>query len=272
MLDILSSPYMIRTILAIIFIAVTAAFAGTYTVFRDISFLVAGTSHAALAGASMALVLDTYAVVAGMNPMIGAVFFAVLLAMLAAYAGRHGDRESVNTAIGVGFGMSMSLAILFISMIREYASKAWSLLMGDNLLLTNQDRILMGIMTAVIVTSSLLFHRQFIFISFDMEGASAYGISVSFYNYFMMLLISLSVVVILKGVGAILVFAMLVAPAAAASQIGRSVRTVMALAFLVALVAGLLGLFISFFFNVSPGAVASLLATGFYFLLLALKR
>jgi len=78
-------------------------------------------------------------------------------------------------------------------------------------------------------------------------------------------LIAVAVVVTMRGVGAILVFAMFVAPAAAAMEVAKNVRQVFVISFLVALVSGFVGLAVSFFYHVSPGAVASLAASLTYF-------
>ena len=271
-IEIIQSPYFIRSVLAIILIAVNASIAGSFTVFRDISFLVAGTSHAALAGAAFAIVLSVYGYIYNFDALFGAMIFAVLTALAAGYASRKGDKEQINTAIGIAFAMSMSLAVLFISMIREYASQAWGLLLGDILLLTDNDIILLSVVTIFIVLISILFYREFIFISFDMEGAFAYGIRAELYNYLMLAIIAVSVVVILKGVGAILVFAMLVAPAAAANQLATKVNKVMTMAFLFALISGFIGLIISLYIPLSAGALAALIATCTYFIVIIFKK
>jgi ABC-type Mn2+/Zn2+ transport system permease subunit len=270
--EIVQSPYFIRSILAIFLIAVNAAIAGSFTVFRDISFLVAGTSHAALAGAAFAIVIGVYGLFTGFDPLYGAMIFAILTSIAAGYASRKGDKEQINTTIGIAFAMSMSLAVLFISMIREYASQAWGLLLGDILLLTEGDIVLLSVFTVIIILLTILFYREFIFISFDMEGAVAYGIRAEFYNYMMLVLIAVSVVVILKGVGAILVFAMLVAPAAAANKIATRVSQVIVWAFVIALSSGFIGLVISFYIALSAGALAALIATCSYFIVFLIKR
>lgn len=265
MLDLLTSPYMIRALTALVLISVNAALAGSFTVFRGQSFLVAGAAHAALAGAALAIVLEVYGVF-HMNPLFGGLIFAVLMALSAGYVSREGRSERSETAIGVAFAISMALAILFISLIPEYSSRAWGLLMGDLMLLTEGDILIMLIATVAVVALFVLFYREFLFISFDMEGAIAYGVRAARYNYLLTVLIAASSVVILKGVGAILVYAMLIAPAAAAHEGARSINGVITLSFLIALTSGLAGIAVSFFYPLSPGAVAGLIAGGIYFM------
>ena len=269
LVDVLSQPYMQRAIAGVVIIAINAAVAGSFTVFRNVSFLVAGASHSALAGAALFILLGFYGFQGFFsNPLIGAMLFAIATAIIAGYA----PKEETNTAIGISFAMSMSLAILFISMIREYAAKVWGLLVGDLFLLTYEDLYLMAFVTFLTLILSLLFYRAFLFISFDSEGATAFGLNTKGYNYLLLSIIAVSAVMLLKGVGAILVFAMLVAPAAAANELASNLRSVFVSAFVIALLSGFVGIAISFYFEVSPGAVASLLATTVYFFSLIGKK
>lgn len=260
-------PYIIRALLGVFLISLNASIAGSFTVFRNVSFLVAGASHSALAGAALFILLGSMGM-PEINPIVGGLIFALIVAISAGYT----RKEDINTVIGISFAMSMSLAVLLISMIREYSSRVWTLLIGDIYLLTQHDIYLMVGVTAFNITLILMFYRAFLFISFDFEGAEAFGLNARLYNYVLLSIIALSSVILLKGVGAILVFAMLVAPAAASNEVARNIREVFLFSFLIALLSGLGGIAVSFFVNVSPGAFASLLATLTYFFILSLRR
>ncbi|KAA0009349.1 MAG: metal ABC transporter permease [Thermoplasmata archaeon] len=257
--------YIMRAIIAIFILAINAAIAGSFTIFKDITFLVAGAAHAALAGASLAIAISLYTSLY-IDPMLGALIFSIMIALMAANA------RKANVAVAIGFAASMSLAVLFISLIREQASRVWGLLFGDLLLLTLHDIIVMAIATIFILMLVIYFSREFLFISFDSEGAMASGINVKALNYLLLSIIAVSTVIIMKGVGAILVYAMLVAPAAASNEMAKSIMQVFSYAALIALLAGFSGLVISFYFNISPGAIASLIATLIYFVVIMKRR
>ncbi len=265
-------PFLLRALIAVFLISINAALAGTFTVFRNVSFLVAGAAHAALAGAALALVLEEL----GMHfpVLLGGAVFAVFAAVIAGYASGRGrlGKEDTNTAIAVSFALSMSLAVLFISMIKEYAAKVWGLLIGDLFLLSYSDLKLMAVSTFFVIIISILFYRIFLFISFDAEGALACGVNVSLYDYLLLSTIALAVVVIMGGVGAILVFAMFVAPSATASRVVNSVRGVFLTSFLLSLTSGVLGIAISFYLPFSPGAIAATIVSSTYFLVAFLRR
>ena len=249
--------FLLRALIAIILLTINASIAGSFTIFKDVPFLVAGSAHAALAGAALVIALDVKA-----DPIFGAIIFAILVGIAAARA------KQANVAIGVSFAFSMALAVLFISLIREQAARVWGLLFGDLLLLTNKDIILMAIVTTFIIIISLAFSREFLFISFDMEGAMAEGIKAKHINYLLLAIIAISTVIIMKAVGAILVYAMLVAPAAAANKVAGSIAGVFSIAAIFALVSGIIGLLLALYFPFSPSAIAALVATSIYFLLL----
>jgi len=265
-------PFLERALLAILLISINASLTGTFTIFRNASFLVAGAAHAALAGAALAIIFEEFGF--HVPVLLGGLVFAVVASLAAGYAGRGklNRVEDINTAIAVSFAFSMSLAVLFISMIREYAARVWGLLIGDLFLLSYSDLKLMFFATLMVVLISLTFYRAFLFISFDPEVALACGMNVKLYDYLLLSMIAVSVVVIMGGVGAILVFAMFVAPPATAVGFTKSVGSVFAISFLISLLSGLLGVYLSFQLPFSPGAIAALIASSTYFVSAFLKK
>ncbi len=266
-------PFLLRAIVAIFIISVNAAITGTFTVFRNVSFLVAGTAHAALAGAALALILESLGF--HVPVLLGGVLFAIFAAISAGYAsgrGKVGRREDTNTAIAISFALSMSLAVLFISMVREYAARVWGLLIGDLFLLSYSDLAIMFITTLLVIAITALFYRAFLYLSFDVEAAIASGVKVGLYDYLLLSTIALSVVAIMGGVGAILVFAMFVAPAAIAKRFAKSISHVFLLSFLISFSSGIAGIALSFYLPFSPGAMAAVIVSSTYFVSVFVKK
>lgn len=261
----LENPFVQRALLGLVLVAINAGLAGAFAAFRNSTFLISGASHAALAGAALALVLADRLGLPLFSPAVGGTLFAVALALLAARATQRSSREQADTAIGVGFAFSMALAVLLISLIPESASRVWGLLLGDVLLLSVADLWLMGGMTVLLAAVFAACWRPFLFVTFDAEGAQAFGVRVGAYNTLLFALIGLSTGVLLRGVGAIVVFAMLAAPAATALLVGGTVWRTMLGAFLIALCSGLIALVVSCYVQVSVSGLAALLAAGSYF-------
>lgn len=260
----LRSPFVQRALIGVVLIAINAGLAGAFAAFRSATFLVSGAAHAALAGAAFVLVIWG-AAVSDVAPVIGGVVTAVILALMAANSSSRSGRRGVDNTIGVGFAFFMALAVLLISMIPSSAARVWSILIGDLLLLTPADLWLLGGMTTLLALAFGLCWRPFLFITFDIEGAQAFGLRANLYNHLLFALIGLSTAVLLKGVGAIVVFAMLAAPAATALLFANSVGKAMAYAFLIALLSGVIALVMSEYLQFSVSAMAALLASGSYF-------
>ncbi len=256
--------WMLRAIVAVVIIAIVSALIGSYSVFRGSTFLVSGIAHGALAGAALGIFLTLYLFSA--NYLIVALLFSILFALAIGYASHK--KESVDVAVGVMFALSMSLAILFLSLIKEYASVAWGLIVGDLLLLSQEDVEIMVVSVLIIVILFLLFHRRILFSIFDPEGAMASGIKPFLYESLLFVMVAMGVVILLKGVGAILVYALLIIPAAASKRVSSSISSTVALAFVISLLSGLGGLLLAVYTPISPSAYAGLIATGIYFLII----
>jgi len=260
------NPFIIRALLAVILISVLAATAGSFTIFRGLSFMVAGIAHAALAGAALAVVLEQYGYLRGLDPLFIALIFGVLMAIIIGASERAEHIERIEVSIGVAFALSMSLAILFISLMREYSVEAWALILGDILLLTTKDIIILSIITITVAFLFVLFMKEFIFISFDPEDTRAIGVNVDLYHTIMLVLIASSTVVLLKGVGAILVYAVLVVPPAIANKIAGDVYSVMKKSFIISIFSGILGILLAIPINVAPSALIGIILVIIYFI------
>lgn len=265
LLEYVRSPFVLRALLGLLFVAVNASLAGGFAAFRSATFLISGAAHAALAGAALVLVLGGALARSDISPVLGGAVIAIGLALFAAAGTDRQGRRETDVTIGVGFAFSMALAVLLISLIPESAARVWGILIGDMLLLTQGDLWVLGVTTAVIVVCFALCWRPFMFITFDLEGAQAFGIPASRYNYLLFALIGLSTAVLLKSVGAIVVFAMLAAPAATAKLLANSVARVMIYAFCIALLSGLIAIVVSNYLRFSVSALAALIASGSYF-------
>ena len=248
----------LRALLSCVAISLTASVAGGLTVFRRASFLIAGASHSALAGAALSVLLTSIGY--DVNYFLLALIFAILAAMLASYT----SAADINTGIAISFALSMCLTAIFLSATREYASKAWQLFFGDLLLLTDSDVILIMVSTSVLLTISGIFYHKFLFVSFDPEGAEAFGIRVKLVDNILIALISLSVVSVMKAVGAILVFAIFIAPAASAKVLSKSVTSVFLISFLISMFSLLTGLLVSLSLPIPAGAFAALVVSVIY--------
>ncbi len=270
---ILQTPFLQRAIIGAILIAAVAATSGTFLVYRGLSFMTSGVAHAALGGAALGLFLEDSGIAPWFDPVLGALLFAVLVAIITGYAGESGMAEKMEVAVGVSFALSMSLAVFLMYYIPPADTLIiWGYLVGDLLLLTTSNIVTLGLVTLVLLIVSIIFGKEFIYVSVDMEGSMAHGMNARAYHYLMLITAALAITLATKAVGAILVYAILVAPAAASNELLKSVRAVVISVFVIALGTELVGIATSFVIRVSPSAVAGVLAALSYVVALTIKR
>ncbi len=256
------SIWVLRGIIAVILISLVASTAGTFTVFKGATFFVSGIAHAVLAGAAFGIFITLYFF--PFPEFLMTIFFAIFFALAIGYATHRS--ENVDVSVGIMFAFSMSLAVLFLAMIKEYASVAWGLIIGDLLLLSQEDVLWMSIAVLLILLLFLIFRRKMLFSIFDPEGAEAMGVNPYLYETLLYLLVGIGVVVIMKGVGAILVYALLIIPAAAGKRLSKGVLATGLFALLFSLLSGFGGIALSVLSGITPSALAGLIATFIYFL------
>ena len=270
---IIESPFLQRALLGAFLVAIIAAASGTFLVFRGLSFMASGVAHAALGGTALGIFLQDTGLVPWFDPVLGALLFAVLVAVFTGYAGESGISQKMEVAVGVSFALSMSLAVFLMYYIPPYrVPQIWGYLIGDILLLNNLDVMMLGSTTLLLAVITLMFNKEFVYVSIDMEGSIAHGMNARAYHYLMLITSALAIALATKAVGAILVYAIMVAPAAASNELVKSVRRVIFSVFLIALIAELTGIAISFVVFVSPSAIAGILAALSYILALQIKR
>lgn len=270
---ILTSPFLQRALIAALLVAIIAAASGTFLVFRGLSFMASGVAHAALGGTALGIFLQDSGIAPWFDPVLGALLFAVLVAVFTGYAGESGITQKMEVAVGVSFALSMSLAVFLMYYIPPYrVPQIWGYLVGDILLLNDFDVIMLASTAVLLGIITLIFNKEFVYVSVDMEGSIAHGMNARAYHYLMLVVSALAIALATKAVGAILVYAIMVAPAAASNELVKSVRGVIFSVFLIALIAELVGIASSFVLHVSPSAIAGILAALSYIFALQIKR
>jgi len=232
--------------------SIGCAVMGSYVVLKRITFLAGGIAHAVLGGMGVAYWM-------GAAPLAGAAVSAVLAALLIGWI-RMQWHEQEDILIGALWAAGMAVGLVFISMTPGYNADLMSYLFGNILVVSHADLWLMGLLDAVIVAITLACHRQFLAVCFDEEFARARGVPVTFYYLLLLCLVALTVVLLIRVVGLILVIALLTIPAAIAVQFAGSMRRIMLLAGALGAAFNCAGLALSFSPDLPAGAVIVLVA------------
>jgi ABC-type Mn2+/Zn2+ transport system permease subunit len=123
-----------------------------------------------------------------------------------------------------------------------------------------------------VVLTIILFYKELLLLSFDPTVAEAMGYPVQALNYLLLSLIALTIVISIQAVGIILVVALLVTPSATAYLLTERFFRMMILGMLLAALAAVIGLYLSYYLNVASGAAIVLVSTCLFFLVLASRR
>jgi zinc/manganese transport system permease protein len=240
-------------------VAIIAGIIGYFVVLRSSSFAAHGLSHAGFTGAAGAVLL-------GVNPIYGLFVFTGAGALAMATLGRKAASRDVQ--IGTVLAFMLGLGILFISLYKGYATEAYSLLFGEILGISMNDVWVTLLTSIVILAAFVCIYRPLLFTSLDEEVAEAKGVPVFGVGLAFMLLIAAAVSISVQVVGVLLIFALMVTPAAVAQRIARRPVQGMAISVAIALLATWVGLFVSFYL---PYPVSFFITTITFALYLAVR-
>lgn len=261
-MEFLSYEFMRNALMAGLLASISCGVIGTYVVIKRIVFISGGIAHTAYGGIGLGYFL-------GINPMLGALGFTVLSAIgMGTVSDRWGERS--DTLIGVMWAAGMALGVIFVSLSPGYTTDLMSYLFGNILVVPDMDIWLMAFLNLLILLTVFALYEDFKAISFDEEFARTAGLNTRILNLSLLVLIALTIVVLIRAVGIILVIALLTIPAATAGRFTSSLKHMMGLAILLGMFFTSGGLFLSYIFDLPSGATIILLASVIFLIVSAL--
>lgn len=229
-------PLVRNSIIAGAVLGVVGGLIGTFVMMRDLAFAVHGIAELSFAGAAFALLIGANVV---FGSLIGSVVAALLLGVLGI---RARDRNSI---IGVIMPFGLGLGILFISLYQGRSANKFGLLTGQIVSVDTVQLNLLVTCAVVVVVALLLIWRPLTFASADPDLAEARGVPVRGLSIVFMFLLGLSVALSIQIVGALLVLALVITPAAAALRVTSSPRLVVLLSVVFAVTAVVGGILVA---------------------------
>lgn len=264
MMEILQYDFMRTALLVGLLVSIACGIVGTYVVVKRIAFISGSISHTAYGGVGLGYYL-------GISPMLGAALFTIIAALgMGEVSQRVKQRE--DTIIGMMWAIGMALGVIFVKLSPGYTADLMSYLFGSILAVPLSDLFFIAILDIIIMVVVYLAHDQFTLIAFDEEYAQVIGLRVRFYNQLLLILIALTVVVMIRAVGIILVIALLTIPPAAAALFTQRMGSMMALSTLLSIIFTIGGLFTSYLFDLPSGAAIILLSAGGFAIAALLKN
>jgi zinc transport system permease protein len=246
MAGILSYDFVLHAVEAAFLASITCGFIGAYIVARRMVFISGGITHASFGGIGLGYFL-------GLNPIFGAAVFSILSAFGIRLVSKQTDIRE-DSAIGILWSFGMAVGIIFIYLTPGYAPNLMSYLFGSILTVTSTDLIMMGVLAAVTVSVFLLFYRTILFISFDEEYARSHNAPVETFNYLMLTLVALVIVINIRVAGIILVISYLTIPQSTANLFVNDLKKIILLSMAISFTGSMTGLFLSYYWNIPSGA------------------
>jgi zinc transport system permease protein len=251
-IEALQFAFMRNALAAGILVSIACGIIGTFVIVNRIVFISGGIAHAAYGGIGLGYYL-------GVNPVLSAILFSLAAALGMGTIQRR-TRQRADTIIGVMWAIGMAVGIVFVDLSQGYKADLMSYLFGSILAVPSADLVLMGGLDVIIIGLVALFYKELLAISFDETFAEVENVPVTAIYLLLVCLIALTVVMMMRVVGLIMVIAMLTIPAAIVGQYVRDIRVMMVLASILGALLTTVGLWLSYSLNLTSGATIILVS------------
>jgi ABC-type Mn2+/Zn2+ transport system permease subunit len=242
-------------LVAALLVGFTCAILGAYVVLRRMAFIGDALAHTVLPGLVVAY-LNRW------NLFGGAIIAGLLTAIGIGWVSRRGAVRE-DTAIGVFFTGMFALGILLMSQVNSFRDLS-HILFGNILGVQPEDLWLIGLISAAVLITLWLAHKELELTSYDPTYAEVIGLKADHLRFLLLILLALTVVTCIQVVGVILTSALLVTPAAAAALLTNRLPRLMIMAAFIALISAFVGLYASYYADVASGAAIVLTCTLFF--------
>jgi len=250
-----------NALLAGAIVAVVAGLVGYFMVLRGASFAGHTLANVGFAGAAGATLV-------GVAPLVGLLAFGALAALGIGALGEQSNRgwSRLDVAIGTILALALGLGLLFERLSAASANYVYAILFGSVLGISDAEVTGIALTAAVTLSILALIGRPLLFASVDPEVAAARGIPVRLLNYLFLVLLAFAVTEAAQVTGVLLIFALLVTPAATALQITVRPARALVLSLVVALLVTWAGLIVAYYTSYPVGFFITTLAFGLYLL------
>ncbi|MFH1122197.1 MAG: metal ABC transporter permease [Pseudomonadota bacterium] len=252
MWEALQFEFMRNALLAGLLVSIVCGVLGTLVVVNRIVFISGGIAHAAYGGIGIAIYT-------GLPPVLGAALFSIAVSMVMGAASLK-SRQRADTIIGVMWALGMALGIILIERTPGYNVDVMSYLFGSILSVPRVDIWYMASLDVAVLLVTLFLYKEFIAMSYDEEFSFLVGMPVRLLYFALLAMISLSIVMIIRVVGLILVIALLTIPPYIAEKYTTSLGRMMVLSSVLGMFFTMAGLWFSYRYNLTSGATIIMVA------------
>ncbi|MQY74676.1 MAG: iron chelate uptake ABC transporter family permease subunit [Clostridia bacterium] len=264
MMEIFQYEFMRNAVIAAVLVNIACGIVGTYVVIKKIVFISGGISHAAFGGIGLGYFL-------GIPPIVAAIPFSLISAITIGLISKR-SKLSEDAAIGIIWAVGMASGIIFINLTPGYAPDLFSYLFGNILTIPVSDLYIMFAMDLIVILIVALFFKEFYAISFDEEFSTVTGIPNRILYLVILCMVALSVVVLIRIVGIILVIALLTIPSSICRQFTYNMKKLIISSIVTGIILTITGLWISYLLDLASGATIILLLALVFLLSFFIKK
>ncbi len=246
MMEMFQYDFIQNAVIAGVLISIAAGIIGSLVVVNKLTFLTGGIAHSSYGGIGIAIYL-------GLPVLFGATVFAIITAVIIAMLTLN-KRNRVDSLIGLMWAFGMAIGIIFVDLTPGYNVDLMSYLFGSIIAVSSADIWYMAILDIFVISIVMIFYKEILAVSYDSEFAELRGINTKFFYTLILILASLCVVAAIKAVGLILVIALLTIPTYLAEAFANRLSTMMIISSILATMFTIIGLGISYFYDISSGA------------------
>ena len=253
--DIMNYGFLQKALFTSIMVGIIFGVIGCFIVLRGLALMGDAISHAVLPGVAISYMLS-------INFFYGAVVTGMIAAVSIGLVNQN-SRIKSDSSIGIVFSAFFALGVILISKAQT-ATDLTQILFGNVLSVRSSDMWMTLIIGAIILLVVSLFYKELLVSSFDSTMAAAYGLPTKLIHYVIMVLLTMATVASLQTVGVVLVVAMLITPASTAYLLTNRLWIMIILSAFFGAFSAVIGLYFSFVYNLSSGAVIVLVATALF--------
>ncbi|ASF18865.1 metal ABC transporter permease [Staphylococcus saprophyticus] len=241
----LDYKFLSNALIISIVVGIVCGTVGCLIVLRGLSLMGDAMSHAVLPGVALSFLF-------GIPMFIGALITGMIASIFIGFITKN-SKTKPDAAIGISFTAFLATGVILISLINS-TTDLYHILFGNLLAVTQStfwSTIIVGIIVMVLI---IIFYRPLMVSTFDPVFSRMSGLNTTVFHYFVMLLLSLVTVASIQTVGIILVVALLITPASAAFLIAKKLHTMMIISSIISTISAIVGLYISYVYNIPSGA------------------
>ena len=236
---------------------------GSFVVVRRIGYIAAAIAHCVLGGIGAAIFFSRTYGIEWLTPMVGALVVAVFSAILIGVVSLQAS-EREDTIIGSIWAVGMAVGLIFMHFAPGQGVNLESYIFGNILLTSKTDVWATGILSLIVLVITILFYPKLVAVCFDEEFSKLRGISSSLYYLLLLVLLSVSIVLLVRLTGIILAIALIVLPAATASKLSQRLGMIMVVAVVLSLGYTTSGLVFSYVGELPTGPLIVIIAAAGY--------